>query len=69
MMIPNRPPPAAPMPAVLSIPPVVALTAAVNAVFDEDRPMHADYNLLPLAVRSLDHYVAREDEGERFHIR
>lgn len=66
MMIPNKPPIAAPMtPAAMTTPPVVATPTVV----DEDGLMHADYNLLPLAVRSLDHYVAREDEGERFHIR
>lgn len=66
MMIPNKPPFAAPtMPAAVTTPPVVAAPTVV----DEDNLMHADYNLLPLAVRSLDHYVAREDEGERFHIR
>ncbi len=65
MMIPNKTPFAVPtMPAAVTTPPA----AAPNAV-DEDNLMHADYNLLPLAVRSLDHYVAREDEGERFHIR
>ncbi|MFI4957890.1 MAG: hypothetical protein ACHP7C_01875 [Lysobacterales bacterium] len=32
---------------------------------------HADYNLQPLLVKSLGHYVtsAGEDERERFHIR
>jgi hypothetical protein len=29
---------------------------------------HADYNLRPLAVDSLDHYVIRLDEDERFHV-
>ncbi|KAA0070077.1 hypothetical protein [Rhodanobacter sp. T12-5] len=65
MMIPNKQPLAEPvMPAANNTPPV-----AESAVVDEDGLTHSDYNLLPLAVRSLDHYVAREDEGERFHIR
>lgn len=40
-----------------------------NAIAIQD-PMapHADYNLRPLVVDSLDHYVIRLDEDERFHV-
>jgi len=33
-----------------------------------NNPAHADYNLQPLAVPSLDHYVVLAAEGERFHV-
>lgn len=37
---------------------------------DEALPPHADYNLHPLTVNSLEHYVAPvEENGERFHVR
>lgn len=47
-------------------PPVSPVTAAMP----DDNPPHADYNLLPLEVQSLGHYVKYEDvdEGERFHV-
>jgi hypothetical protein len=39
------------------------------AGIDEILPMHVDYNLHPLLVHSLDHYVIVDDQGERFYIR
>ena len=35
----------------------------------DDNLTHADYNLQPLLVKSLDHYVIPVEESERFHIR
>lgn len=57
--------------------PEAAFTAAVISVSPatgtslttDDRDLsHVDYNLLPMAVSSLDHYVIRIDENERFHV-
>lgn len=39
---------------------------AVAAAPDDNLP-HADYNLGPLEVHGLDHYVKYEDD-ERFHV-
>ena len=64
MIIPSYRPIAPPMP-----------TTAFTVPADDTRdaahgPLtpHADYNLRPLAVDSLDHYVIRLDEDERFHV-
>jgi hypothetical protein len=43
------------------------ITAALTAA-GEDSPSHADYDLHPLVVRSLEHYV-EHDDNERFHVR
>lgn len=53
------------------IPVVMASATVANAPgeIDDNRPMHTDYNLQPLLVHSLGHYVIRAEEGERFHIR
>ncbi len=48
--------------------PLVTATMAPGEVRD-DSLTHADYNLPPLLVKSLDHYVIPADENERFHIR
>jgi hypothetical protein len=50
--------------------PIAAATMAPDEVGD-DSLIHADYNLQPLLVKSLDHYIAPADENERerFHIR
>lgn len=45
-----------------------SLADAIRVAIDSDAAMHADYDLHPLCVRSLEHYVERED-GERFHVR
>ncbi|HEV2681880.1 MAG TPA: hypothetical protein VGV14_15360 [Rhodanobacter sp.] len=66
MVLPNNPSSSPPKPAPLPTPaPVIAVPAEV----DVSSPMHADYNLRPLAVQSLDHYVIHIEEDERFHIR
>lgn len=36
---------------------------------DSEAPAHTDYDLRPLTVLSLGHYVAEDEETERFHIR
>jgi hypothetical protein len=51
----------------------VAVPESIQAAADgadETLPLHADYNLRPLVVSSLEHYLlpVRED-GERFRIR
>jgi 3-oxoacyl-ACP reductase-like protein len=44
--------------------PVVA--AAPTAV--DQNPSHTDYDLHPLTVRNLDHYIEHDHAGERFHV-
>lgn len=34
----------------------------------DDTPAHADYNLLPVGVHSLEHYVKLVEEDKRFHV-
>lgn len=41
---------------------------SIRVAIEGDAAMHADYDLHPLCVRSLEHYVERDD-GERFHVR
>lgn len=67
MMFPNTLSSKSPMPAAI---PIAAATVAPDEVGD-DNLIHADYNLQPLLVKSLDHYIAPVDENERerFHIR
>ncbi|MGY3040384.1 hypothetical protein ACVWWQ_002007 [Rhodanobacter sp. TND4EL1] len=36
---------------------------------DENRVPHADYNLQPLRVPALDHYLNTTDKDERFFVR
>lgn len=64
MMLPTNRPIAPPMPTT-----VFTLPADDTPIAIQD-PMapHADYNLRPLAVDSLDHYVIRLDEDERFRV-
>jgi hypothetical protein len=65
MMLPNTLSSKSLMPAAMA-----AATATMTP--DEvggDSRAHADYNLQPLLVKSLDHYVIPTDENERFHIR
>jgi hypothetical protein len=59
MMFPNSPSPTPPMAAIVP-----------DAAFETgtDGLAHADYDLQPMAVPSLDHYVIRVEEGERFHV-
>lgn len=56
MTHPDNRPPTPSAPAI----PVVAATP-------DDNPPHADYNLNPLEVHGLGHYVKYEDD-ERFHV-
>ena len=65
MTLPNNPSSESPIRAAM---PVVTATMTPVEVSD-DSPTHADYNLQPLLVNSLGHYVSPVDEGERFHIR
>lgn len=57
-----------------SKPPISAAMPSATATMTpgevgDDNLTHADYNLQPLLVKSLDHYVIPVDESERFHIR
>ena len=54
-----------PLPATDAAPP----TQASSTVASDNPPLHADYNLHPLLVRSLDHYVEPAHGNERFQIR
>ncbi|WP_140649781.1 hypothetical protein [Rhodanobacter glycinis] len=67
MMLPNTLSSKSPMPAAM---PSATATMTPGEVGD-DGLTHADYNLQPLLVKSLDHYVIPVDESEleRFHIR
>ncbi|OOG45746.1 hypothetical protein [Rhodanobacter sp. C01] len=59
-----------PSPPSANIPvPVPLITPSALAMPDLDDPLHADYDLHPLLVRSLDHYVEEHGDGERFHVR
>lgn len=64
MMLPTNRPIAPPMPTPAFTLPADDTRDAVHAPVTP----HADYNLRPLAVDSLDHYVIRLDENERFHV-
>lgn len=63
MMLPNSPSTTPPMPASM---PTAIPDASVDA--DNNHSSHADYNLQPLAVPSLGHYVILVVEEERFHV-
>ncbi|MEW9624095.1 hypothetical protein [Rhodanobacter geophilus] len=68
MMLPSSHPNAPPVPAGMFPPaPVEPATDGVGKNF----PPHADYNLQPLQVDSLGHYLppGEEPEEERFHVR
>ncbi len=64
MRLPNIRLPTPPMP------PTVPVPLPDTATSDDpgNSPVHADYNLQPLAVGNLDHYIERDDEVERFHV-
>ncbi len=57
-----------PEPASVAVP--ESIQAAADGADETLLPLHADYNLRPLVVSSLEHYLlpVRED-GERFRIR
>lgn len=65
MLPPQNRPPVLPMP---TIPPMPESVICASASIDEILPSHVDYDLHPLLVHSLDHYVI-VDHGERFYIR
>jgi hypothetical protein len=51
--------------------PATALTpppAAASVERGQDLS-HTDYDLHPLTVRNLEHYIERDHAGERFHVR
>lgn len=65
MMFPNRHASAPPAPGLTPMPPAFA-----PALDEEgDRLPHTDYNLHPLVVEGLDHYVALDDQKECFSVR
>jgi hypothetical protein len=51
--------------------PSPALTGPATGVVEKNAPPHADYNLHPLKVDILGHYLPsrEEQEEERFHVR
>lgn len=59
---------ASPPSANVPVPAPLIATSAL-AMPDLDDPLHADYDLHPLLVRSLDHYVEHDGNDERFHVR
>ena len=65
MMFPANRPIAPPMSTTAFMPPA---DDACDAVNDTVTPPHADYNLRPLVVDSLDHYIIHLDEFERFRV-
>ena len=68
MMLPSNHPTAPPMPAGMPQPaPAKPATGAVGG----SPPPHADYNLQPLKVDGLGHYLppGEEQEEEIFHVR
>ncbi len=64
MMLPNRPKTDAPSPVDTAAPTPPATPAGKATV---PPAPHTDYNLRPLPVPPLDHYVERE-EDERFRV-
>ena len=68
MMLPSNHPNAPPVPASMP-PPVLAEPTTVGV--EKNVPTHADYNLQPLKVDSLGHYLppSEEQEEKRFHVR
>ncbi|OOG61680.1 hypothetical protein B0E46_15455 [Rhodanobacter sp. B04] len=65
MMLPDTRPAMPPTPTFIPTP---STTPPASATVDDDSMSHADYNLRPLEVHRLDHYVEYDDD-ERFHIR
>ena len=66
MMLPYKRPSPPETPAATSTQPEPPATAPVAV--DSSNPSHADYNLHPLKVLSLDHYILIDVEDERFHV-
>jgi hypothetical protein len=51
-----------------TVPTPSPVAAAAPAAVDPC-PSHTDYDLHPLTVRNLDHYIEHDLADERFHIR
>lgn len=66
MIYPSNRPPTPSTPSIAALAPVPGSEPTDTP--DDDCPAHTDYNLHPLRVLYLDHYVEQEDEG-RFHVR
>ncbi|MEY2168003.1 MULTISPECIES: hypothetical protein [unclassified Rhodanobacter] len=68
MMLPSNHSTASPVPAGMPVP---AQAELATGGADENLPLHADYNLHPLKVDGLGHYLpsSEEPEEERFHVR
>lgn len=63
MMFPVKPP-SPPMPGTIT-----ALVPTDSVATQENVSPRPDYDLHPLTVDSLEHYLNQADPGERFHIR
>ena len=68
MMLPSNHSTASPVPAGMPVP---AQAEPATGSADGNLLPHADYNLHPLKVDSLGHYLppSEEPEEERFHVR
>ncbi|MFZ0870571.1 MAG: hypothetical protein WAM90_07560 [Rhodanobacter sp.] len=53
-------------PSTVPTPPRVAAAAPPTV---DPCPSHTDYDLHPLTVRNLDHYIEHDLADERFHVR
>jgi hypothetical protein len=49
--------------------PTPSPVAAAPPTAADPNPSHTDYDLHPLTVRNLDHYIEHDHAGERFHVR
>ena len=49
--------------------PTPSPVAAAALVAVTPGPSHTDYDLHPLTVRNLDHYIEPDHADERFHVR
>ena len=65
MTLPGNRPPRPSTPVIVSTP---LSSTSEPVTVDDNSASHADYDLRPLGVRSLDHYVEYDDD-ERFHVR
>lgn len=71
MMLPNTPTitlsDGTPMASDASGPETLAMETAPSAMRPGENP-HVDYNLHPLKVASLEHYIEQPDGAERFRV-
>lgn len=68
MTFPNRPTSVPSNGAHLNVTPSSALTPDEIASIAAAESRHVDYNLHPLRVQGLDHYIDSAASDERFHI-